>query len=37
MRIGVVGTGIAGLSAAWLMAQDHQVDVFEKVNPNLYI
>lgn len=27
-----MGTGIAGLSAAWLMAQDHQVDVFEKAS-----
>ncbi len=30
MQIGVVGTGIAGLSAAWLLARRHQVLVFEK-------
>lgn len=32
LRVGVVGTGIAGLSAAWLMAQEHEVDVFEKAS-----
>lgn len=30
MRIAVVGSGIAGLSAAWLLSQDHEVTIFEK-------
>lgn len=29
MRIAVVGSGIAGLSAAWLLARDHQVALYE--------
>lgn len=29
MRIAVVGSGIAGLSAAWLLAPDHEVVLFE--------
>jgi predicted NAD/FAD-binding protein len=29
MRIAVVGSGIAGTSSAWLLSQDHTVDVYE--------
>ena len=29
MRIAVVGSGIAGLSAAWLLASDHEIVLFE--------
>ncbi|MEM7613162.1 MAG: FAD-dependent oxidoreductase [Pseudomonadota bacterium] len=30
MKIAVVGSGIAGLSAAWLLSKNHQVTIFEK-------
>ena len=32
MRIAVVGTGISGLGAAWLLAPKHDVRVFEREN-----
>lgn len=30
MKIAIVGSGIAGLSAAWLLSQNHEVTIFEK-------
>jgi predicted NAD/FAD-binding protein len=30
MKIGIVGSGISGLSAAWLLSHKHQVTVFEQ-------
>lgn len=30
LKIAVVGSGIAGLSAAWLLGRDHEVTIFEK-------
>lgn len=32
MRIGVVGSGIAGLAASWLLAREHEVVLFEANN-----
>ncbi len=29
LNIAVVGTGISGMSAAWLLSQNHNVTVFE--------
>ena len=29
MRIAVIGSGIAGMASAWLLSQEHEVDVFE--------
>ena len=31
-KIAVVGTGIAGLSAAWLLSKKHEVTIYEKEN-----
>src|SRR5258707_12412965 len=30
MRIGILGAGVAGLTAAWLLSDEHEVTVFEK-------
>ena len=30
LNIAVIGTGIAGMSAAWLLSQGHNVTVYEK-------
>ena len=30
MRVAVVGSGIAGLTAAWLLSREHEVTIFEK-------
>ena len=32
LRVGIVGTGIAGMSAAWLLSKKHDVTVFEMEN-----
>jgi predicted NAD/FAD-binding protein len=29
MKIAIVGTGIAGLAAAWLLRREHEITVFE--------
>jgi hypothetical protein len=29
MRIAIIGSGIAGLTACWLLSRDHEVNIFE--------
>ena len=31
-RIAIIGSGIAGLSAAWLLCKDHQITLYEKAS-----
>ena len=30
MKVGIIGGGIAGLAAAWLLDEEHEVTLFEK-------
>ena len=32
MRVAIVGTGISGLAAAWLLGQRHEITVYEEAS-----
>ena len=32
LKIAVIGSGISGLSAAWLLSKSHSVTIYEKNN-----
>jgi len=32
MKVAIVGSGVAGIGAAWLLSQEHDVVIYEKNN-----